>query len=103
MQQKRVQVAVERHACPRIQDGAQAHVRERSSHQRFAADLDIIVAAAHRLPAEVTPPPHVWRSLRLQLEKEGIFRAGLKESLEGRLRTPAFRNRKEQHAAQISR
>ena len=103
MQRKRVQVAVEHHACPGIRDGAQAHVRERSSHQRFAADLNIIVAAAHRLPAEVAPPPHVWRSLRLQLEKEGIFRAGLKESLEGRLRTPAFSNRKEQRGAAAMR
>ena len=102
MQHKRVQVAVGRQACPRIGDGSE-HVREPSSHQRFAADLNSIVAAAHRLPAEVAPPPRVWRSLRLQLEKEGVFGACLKESLEGRLRTPAFRNRKEQRGAAAMR
>jgi diguanylate cyclase (GGDEF)-like protein/PAS domain S-box-containing protein len=95
MQRKQVQVAVERPACPRIGDGAQAHVGERSSH-RFAADLNSIVSAAHKLPAEVAPPPRVWRSLRLQLEKEGIFSACPKKTLEGRVRTPAFRNYKEQ-------
>jgi hypothetical protein len=98
MQRKQVQVAVERPACPRIGDGAQAHVGERSSH-RFAADLNSIVSAAHKLPAEVAPPPRVWRSLRLQLEKEGIFSACPKKTLEGRVRTPAFRNYKEQRAA----
>jgi diguanylate cyclase (GGDEF)-like protein/PAS domain S-box-containing protein len=45
----------------------------------------------------------VWRSLRLQLEKEGVFGACLKESLEGRLRTPAFRNRKGQLGAAAMR
>src|SRR5690242_4726267 len=103
MQDKRVQVGVERHASPRMPDGAKAHARERSSHQRLAADLNSIVCAAHRLPAEVAPPPRVWGSLRLQLEKEGIFSACRKESLEGRARTSAFRNRKEQRRAAATR
>ena len=92
MQHKQVQVRVERHACLSMADGPQAHVRERSSHQKFTVDLNSIVSAAHRLPAEVAPPPRVWRSLCLQLEKEGIFSACPKKTLG----TPAFRNYKEQ-------
>jgi diguanylate cyclase (GGDEF)-like protein/PAS domain S-box-containing protein len=103
MQHKNLQVRVERHACPTMRDGARAQAREPSSRQRFAADLNSIVSAAHRLPAEVAPPPRVWRSLRLQLEKEGIFRAFTKESLQGRVRTPAFKNRKEQRGATAMR
>src|SRR5689334_21617920 len=81
MQHKRLQVGVERHA----------------------ADLNRIVSAAHKLPAEDAPPPRVWRSLRLQLEKEGIFSACLEESLKGRVRTLGFRNRKEQRGAAATR
>jgi hypothetical protein len=73
MQHKKVQVQVERHTCPNLRGGARAHVPEPSSHQRFATDLNRIVSAAHRLPAEVVPPPRVWRRLRLQLEKEGVI------------------------------
>jgi diguanylate cyclase (GGDEF)-like protein/PAS domain S-box-containing protein len=103
MQQKRIQVTVGRQACPAIGEGGRAQERESGSHQRFAADLRSIVAAAHRLPAEVAPPARVWRSLRLQLEKEGVFGACLKESLEGPMQTPAFMNRKEQERAAAMR
>lgn len=104
MQHKRMQIALKRHASPRIRGGAQAHVGERSGHERFAADLNRIVSAAHKLPAEVEPPLRVWRSLRLQPEKEGcLFSTCLKESLEGRVRTLALRNRKEQRGAAAMR
>jgi PAS domain-containing protein len=102
MQHKKLQVRVERHACPTMRDGARAHAREPSSRQRFAT-VNSIVAAAHRLPAEVAPPPRVWRSLRLQLQKEGIFSACMKESLPGHVRTSAFKNRKEQRGVAAMR
>ena len=71
MQRKKVQVTVERDGRLLIPEGA--HVPERSSRQSFVADLRSIVAAAHKLPAEVHPPARIWTSLRAQLEREGIL------------------------------
>jgi hypothetical protein len=72
MQRRKVQVTVERDGLL-IPEGARAHVRERSSRQSFVADLRSIVAAAHKLPADVDPPARIWTSLRAQLEREGIL------------------------------
>ena len=69
---------------------------EDDCRQSFGANLSSIVSVAHRLPVEVTPPPGVWRSLRLQLEKEGIFSACVKEKLQGRVRFPTLRKSKGQ-------
>jgi diguanylate cyclase (GGDEF)-like protein/PAS domain S-box-containing protein len=83
------------------QDGPRRHQRvvrlafdENGGGQSFVADLNRIVSLAHRLPAEVSPPPGVWDSLRLQLEKEGIFKPGVEERLEGRVRVPVLRKQK---------
>jgi PAS domain S-box/diguanylate cyclase (GGDEF) domain len=62
--------------------------------QGFVADLNSIVSLAHRLPAEVSPPPGAWNSLRLQLEKEGIFKPGVEQRLEDRVQDPVPRKQK---------
>ena len=81
MQRKKVQVAVEHDGRPPIPEGAQAHVRKRSSRASFVAGLRSIVSAAHKLPAEVDPPACVWTSLRTQLEKEGILSCSVRREL----------------------
>ena len=73
MQRRKVQVTVERDGRLLIPEGARAHVRGHSGCQSFVADLRSIVAAAHKLPAEVDPPARIWTSLRAQLEREGIL------------------------------
>lgn len=63
---------------------------ERSDRQCLVADLRSIVSAAHKLPAEVVPPTRVWRSLRAQLENEGILSRAVKSRLEEQTRFPMF-------------
>ena len=63
-----------------------------SGRQRFAADLRSIVSAAHRLPAEVAAPARVWRSLRAQLEREGIVSRSVTGRLEDHTQFPMFKN-----------
>jgi len=53
---------------------ARNHLAICNACQSLVADLSAIVAAAHRLPAEVNPPDRIWVSLRSQLEAEGIIR-----------------------------
>jgi hypothetical protein len=77
----------------RLQRVAYLAFDENGRGQSFAADLNSIVSAAHRLPAEVSPPPSVWSSLRRQLEKEGIFKAGVEERRKGCVRVPVLRER----------
>ncbi len=61
---------------------------KRGDRQCLVADLRSIVAAAHKLPAEVAPPARVWRSLRAQLENEGILSRAVKSKLEEHTRFP---------------
>jgi hypothetical protein len=75
MQCKEVEVVLERDGFVPVPEAARAHLAGCSSCQNFVADLTAIVATAHLLPAEVEPPPRLWKSLRLQLEEEGIIRS----------------------------
>lgn len=58
----------------------------------LVADLRRIVSAARKLPAEVAPPARVWRSLRVQLEREGILSRAAKSKLDEHTRLPMFSN-----------
>ena len=91
MQDKKAQVAPKQHGRPPLQRAVQTTFGARS-RRWFAADLRCIVSVAHLLPAEVAPPPRVWRSLRAQLEKEGILNGPLKGRLEEQTRFPLFKN-----------
>jgi hypothetical protein len=92
MHDKKAQVAPKQHGRPPLQGAVPTTFGALRSRQRFAANLRGIVSVAHLLPAEVAPPARVWRSLRAQLEKEGIVDAALKGRLEVHTRFPMFRN-----------
>jgi hypothetical protein len=92
MQHKKTQIELKQNGRPPLLDVARAPFSERTSRQSFVADLRSIVSAAHKLPAEVAPPARVWRSLRAQLEKEGILGRSVKGRLEERTRFPMFIN-----------
>ena len=92
MQDKKAQVAPKQHGRPSLQGALPTSFSALSSRQRFAADLRKIVSLAHLLPAEVAPPARVWRSLRAQLEKEGILSRAVTGRLEDHKRFPMFRN-----------
>jgi hypothetical protein len=74
MQCRDVEIVLEQEGLAPLPDAAKAHLAECSSCQGLVADLTNIVATAHLLPAEAEPPPHVWISLRAQLEAEGIIK-----------------------------
>lgn len=76
MQCKEAEAVLAQEGFVPVPEAARAHLADCSSCQNFIADLTAIVATAHLLPAEVEPPRRVWTSLRLQLEEEGIIRAG---------------------------
>src|SRR5882762_4862822 len=61
-----------------LKEAVRTCLGERRAHQRLRPDLKSIVSAAHKLPAEVAPPARVWRSLRAQLEREGILSRSVK-------------------------
>jgi hypothetical protein len=69
-----VEVVVEQEGLEPLPEAARAHVAGCRQCQGFVADLQAIVSAAERLPAEIEPPAHVWVSLRNQLELEGIIK-----------------------------
>ena len=92
MQDKKAQVAPKERGRPLLHGAVPTTFGALRSRQRFAADLRCIVSVAHQLPAEVAPPERVWRSLRAQLEKEGILNGSLKGRLEEHTRFPMFRN-----------
>jgi hypothetical protein len=92
MQHKKTQVTLNHDRHLPLLEVAGAPFCERSSRGNFAADLRSIVFAAHKLPAGVAPPARVWRSLRLQLEKEGLISRSVKGRLERHTRFPMFRN-----------
>ena len=92
MLHKKTPVALNHDRHPLVLDVAGERFCERSSRKNLVADLRSIVFAAHKLPAQVAPPARVWRSLRLQLEKEGLLSRSVKGRLEEHTRFPMFRN-----------
>ena len=92
MQPKKMQVALNHDRHPPVLEVAAARFCKRSSRENLEADLKSIVFAAHKLPAQVDPPARVWRSLRLQLEREGLLSRSVKGRLEEHTRFPLFRN-----------
>lgn len=74
MQCKEVEVVLEQEGWTPVPEAARAHLAGCDSCQSLVADLTAIVATAHLLPAEVEPPARVWKSLRGQLEEEGIIK-----------------------------
>jgi hypothetical protein len=92
MQLKKTHVAAKHNGRPPLQEAVPTPFGARNGRQSFAADLRSIVSAAHLLPAEVAPSARVWRSLRAQLEKEGILNRSLKGRLEEHTRFPMFKN-----------
>lgn len=77
MQCRDVEVVVEQEGLAPLPEAARAHVAGCRHCQGFVADLQAIVSAAERLPAEIEPPARVWVSLRNQLELEGIIKEPL--------------------------
>src|SRR5689334_19054359 len=94
MQFKRAQIVPKQGGPPRLQRVVRLALDENGRRQSFVADLNCIVSAARRLPAEVSPPPGAWGSLRLQLEKEGILKACVEERLGGRVGVLVLRKHK---------
>jgi hypothetical protein len=92
MEYKKTQVELKQNGRPPLLEVVCAPFSERTGRQSFVADLRSIVSAAHKLPAEVAPPARVWRSLRAQLEKEGILSRSVKGGLEKHTRFPMFIN-----------
>jgi hypothetical protein len=92
MQHKKTQLAPKHEGGPPLQEAARTFYGERSGHQSFRTDLKSIVSATRLLPSEVAPPARVWRSLRVQLEKEGILSRSVKGRLDEHTRFPMFRN-----------
>jgi hypothetical protein len=92
MQAKKTQVAPKHAGRPSLEEAARTSFGERSRQQTLRTDLKSIVSAARLLPSEVAPPPRVWQSLRLQLEKEGLLRHSGKGTLDEHTRFPMFRS-----------
>lgn len=74
MQCNEIAAVLEQTGLESLPEAARQHASECSACRNFMADLAEIVAIAHELPAEVTPPDRVWNSLRAQLESEGIIK-----------------------------
>jgi hypothetical protein len=92
MQHKKTQITPKHDGRSPIGGVAGVRFGERSDRWCLLADLRSIVSAAHKLPAEVAPPARVWRSLRAQLEDEGILSRAVKSTLEEHTRFPMFSN-----------
>jgi hypothetical protein len=92
MQDKKARVVPKQHGRPPLPGAVPTTFSALSSRHGFALDLRSIVSLAHLLPAEVAPPARVWRSLRAQLEKDGIFSRAVTGRLEDHTRFPMFRN-----------
>jgi hypothetical protein len=92
MRYKKTQAAPKHDGRPPLQKAVRTCLGERRGYQSLRPDLKSIVCAAHKLPVEVAPPARVWRSLRAQLENEGILSRHVKGRLEEQTRFPMFRN-----------
>jgi hypothetical protein len=71
---KEVEVVLEQQGWTPVPESARAHLAGCGSCQSLVEDLTAIVATAHLLPIEIEPPARVWKSLRAQLEQEGIIK-----------------------------
>jgi hypothetical protein len=75
MQCNELEQILEQHADGPLPEPAVAHISACAVCRGLTADLDAIHNAVIELGAEgITPPEHVWISLRNQLEAEGIIR-----------------------------
>lgn len=92
MRYKKMQIAPKDDDRAPLQKAVRTCLGERRGCQSLRPELKSIVFAAHKLPMEVAPPARVWRSLRAQLEKEGILNRHVKGRLEEQTRLPMFRN-----------
>lgn len=91
MQHKNTQVTSRHYGRSSLPRAASTPFGERSGQQSIKTALKSIVAAARLLPAEVAPPARVWRSLRAQLQKEGILSHPVTGRLEEHTRFPMFK------------
>jgi hypothetical protein len=71
---KEVEVVLEQQGWTPVPESARAHLAGCGSCQSLVEDLTAIVATAHLLPIEIEPPARMWKSLRAQLEQEGIIK-----------------------------
>lgn len=69
-----IEAVLEQNGLESLPEAARQHANQCSACGNLLADLTEIVAIAHQLPAEATPPDRVWNSLRAQLEAEGIIK-----------------------------
>lgn len=74
MQCKEVEGVLEQDLISPLPEEARAHVAGCAACQNLVSDFNAIIAAAERMPSEITPPERVWISLRAQLEAEGIIK-----------------------------
>ena len=74
MQCKELEAVLESEDLSNLSPEAREHLARCPGCQNVVADLTAIVAAAKRIPAEVTPPDRIWLSVRTQLQAEGIIR-----------------------------
>jgi hypothetical protein len=74
MQCREVENVLEQGGLTPLPPSARAHLAGCDTCQNLLADLTSIVEVAHKLPAEVNPPNHIWIALRAQLESEGIIK-----------------------------
>jgi hypothetical protein len=74
MQCKDIEIVLEQEDIAPLPEEARAHVSGCVACQNLLSDVNAIIAAAERMPAEIAPPERIWVSLRAQLEAEGIIR-----------------------------
>jgi hypothetical protein len=73
MQCKELEAVLESEDLTDLSPEAREHLARCPGCKDLIADLTAILAAAKRLPAEVTPPDRIWLSVRTQLQAEGII------------------------------
>ena len=71
---REVEEVVEHQGLEALPEAARTHAKDCPACSGLLSDLTQIVALAHQLPAEVTPPDRVWISLRAQMEAEGLIK-----------------------------
>jgi hypothetical protein len=74
MQCKELEAVLASEGLSPLPPEAREHLSGCTNCQDLLADLSAIAVAAKRIPAEVAPPDRVWKSIRAQLEAEGIIR-----------------------------
>lgn len=76
-----LELVLEQEDFARLPENARAHVAGCGFCQGLIADLTAITGVARQFPAEVEPPSHIWTSLRVQLESEGIITTASAEQI----------------------